>query len=247
MADLTAIPASDLRALKERIAARRCHDPLTARDVEAVHLLEGVPCAEAERVLDAVLFERDKQPAPPQLVWTGPGPVHAAVRDTAVTLAQLFGRARRRVIVAGYSFDHGHDIFAPLHRVMVEHEVTADFFVNIAIKDHERAQLATEEGQHALVTKRVAEFLAQNWPGAPFPTIHYDDRPVTTTVFASLHAKCVVVDDAEALVTSANFTNRGQERNVEVGALIRDARFAGALAAQWHNARLQGMFVTYEG
>lgn len=39
-------------------------------------------------------------------------------------------------------------------------------------------------------------------------------------------------DEREALVTSANFTHRAQDRNVEVGALIRDPRFARALAAQ---------------
>ncbi len=32
-----------------------------------------------------------------------------------------------------------------------------------------------------------------------------------------LHARCVVVDRARAFVSSANFTQRGQERNIEVG------------------------------
>jgi len=47
------------------------------------------------------------------------------------------------------------------------------------------------------------------------------------------HAKCIVVDDREALVTSANFTDRGQTRNIEVGVLIEDSRFASRLAGQW--------------
>jgi phosphatidylserine/phosphatidylglycerophosphate/cardiolipin synthase-like enzyme len=38
---------------------------------------------------------------------------------------------------------------------------------------------------------------------------------------ASLHAKCVLVDGTTALVTSANFTEAAQRRNVEVGMLIR--------------------------
>lgn len=52
-------------------------------------------------------------------------------------------------------------------------------------------------------------------------------------VFASLHAKCVVVDERWVLVTSANFTDRGQTRNVEVGVLLDDAGFAGVLEAQF--------------
>jgi phosphatidylserine/phosphatidylglycerophosphate/cardiolipin synthase-like enzyme len=48
-----------------------------------------------------------------------------------------------------------------------------------------------------------------------------------------MHAKCVVVDGKRAFVSSANFTDRGQERNIEVGALIDDPRFAMQLAQQW--------------
>jgi phosphatidylserine/phosphatidylglycerophosphate/cardiolipin synthase-like enzyme len=48
-----------------------------------------------------------------------------------------------------------------------------------------------------------------------------------------MHAKCVVVDHAIALVTSANFTSRGHERNIEVGVLIQDSTFAGTLERYW--------------
>ncbi len=42
-----------------------------------------------------------------------------------------------------------------------------------------------------------------------------------------------MVDGVKAFVSSANFTQRGQERNIEVGVLIDDASFAGFLAGQW--------------
>ena len=61
-----------------------------------------------------------------------------------------------------------------------------------------------------------------------------------------MHAKCVVVDGARAFVSSANFTQRGQERNIEVGVLIADASFASYLAGQWLgliNAGLVGEWV----
>lgn len=51
--------------------------------------------------------------------------------------------------------------------------------------------------------------------------------------WCSLHAKCVVVDGAKAFESSANFTQRGQERNIEVGVLIEDASFASYLGGQW--------------
>jgi phosphatidylserine/phosphatidylglycerophosphate/cardiolipin synthase-like enzyme len=44
-----------------------------------------------------------------------------------------------------------------------------------------------------------------------------------------MHAKCVVVDKSVALVTSANFTAAAQQRNFELGLLVRDAELAVAV------------------
>jgi phosphatidylserine/phosphatidylglycerophosphate/cardiolipin synthase-like enzyme len=44
-----------------------------------------------------------------------------------------------------------------------------------------------------------------------------------------LHAKCIVVDRRIAFVTSANFTEAAQTRNIEIGALIRCERLAARL------------------
>ena len=67
-------------------------------------------------------------------------------------------------------------------------------------------------------------------------------RTAEPTSTASLHAKCIVVDDRRALVTSANFTSRGQERNVEVGVLVESEKFARELVHQWRNAAEAGVF-----
>jgi phosphatidylserine/phosphatidylglycerophosphate/cardiolipin synthase-like enzyme len=47
-----------------------------------------------------------------------------------------------------------------------------------------------------------------------------------------MHAKLVVVDEAHVLIGSANFTQHGQQRNIEAGALIHDAAFAKQLVTQ---------------
>lgn len=44
-----------------------------------------------------------------------------------------------------------------------------------------------------------------------------------------------VADHEETLITSANFTERGQSRNIEVGVLVRDTLFAQAIEQQWFN------------
>ena len=49
---------------------------------------------------------------------------------------------------------------------------------------------------------------------------------------SSLHPKCVVIDEGKALVTSANFTEAAQIRNIEAGVFIRDPGFACSLVRQ---------------
>ncbi|ACY13930.1 phospholipase D/transphosphatidylase [Haliangium ochraceum DSM 14365] len=43
----------------------------------------------------------------------------------------------------------------------------------------------------------------------------------------------MVVDGRHALISSANFTERAHNRNIEVGVLIDDEAFAEQLARQW--------------
>jgi phosphatidylserine/phosphatidylglycerophosphate/cardiolipin synthase-like enzyme len=87
------------------------------------------------------------------------------------------------------------------------------------------------------VVRRFArKFVERDWPeGFPLPELYYDPRSLAaeSSVRSSLHAKCVVVDRQVALVTSANFTGAAQTRNIEVGAVVRSARFASRLAHQF--------------
>jgi phosphatidylserine/phosphatidylglycerophosphate/cardiolipin synthase-like enzyme len=79
-------------------------------------------------------------------------------------------------------------------------------------------------------------FVELFWPfDGPRPEIYYGPRTADDQSFASLHAKCIVVDHEQTLITSANFTDRGQNRNIEVGVLIRDPLFAQSLEQQWFN------------
>ena len=69
-----------------------------------------------------------------------------------------------------------------------------------------------------VVRRFAAQFFAREWPGTRRPEVFYDPRglqPGGSGPRAVQHAKCVVIDDAEALVTSANFTEAAQERNIE--------------------------------
>jgi phosphatidylserine/phosphatidylglycerophosphate/cardiolipin synthase-like enzyme len=72
--------------------------------------------------------------------------------------------------------------------------------------------------------------------------VYYDARADGGEHQGAMHAKCVVIDEAAAFITSANFTAAAQTRNVEVGVLVRDSGFAERLASQWRSLAARGLF-----
>ena len=205
--------------------------------------LSGLDKRAVLTVLHAVLAERARRPPPRiDLVWSGPDARGSASRDTSLVVRTLFERAEREVLIAGYSFDKP-EILAPLHAAMVEREVRATIFMDI--KD--TAPSATLADEHAI--KRIERFFFELWPfGPPRPIVYWDPRTARPgPPWQSLHAKCIVVDERRALVTSANFTDRGQSRNIEVGALIEEAEFARDLSAQWRALIAAGALSRYRG
>ncbi len=206
-----------------------------------VRSLEGHSKAASVSILESVLAERRKLTRPaPELVWTGPEGTSAAARDTAVVLRDLFEGARRRVVLGGYSFLNAESVLAPLHKVMVDHAVETHFFINVEQPDYR------QPSEEAYGQAAFEAFLAASWPfGAPYPDLYCDRRalrPGRGSEYTSLHAKCVSVDGERAFVSSANFTTRAQERNIEAGVLLHDATFARQLERQWMSL-IEGGFV----
>ena len=187
----------------------------------------------------AVRAERMRHPATRvSLVWTGPETRASAARDTTVVVRELFEGAQRHVVVAGYSFEHGEGILAPLHAAMRDRGVRVEMFVHL-----EEAREVPADPAWYLAT-RAAALRSANWGfGDPVPTLYVDPRAAVPRSYASLHVKCVVVDGERAMVGSANFTDRGQTRNIEAGVLVEDARFAEELVRQFHDAVGAGLFV----
>ena len=236
-ANLKDVSTSTIERLRSAIASGQLKTPLDRaalvhhgirHQLDAIDAaLAGHKSAACIAILEVALAERQDRKPTPELVWTGPEGPGGTARDTAVVLRELFEGARESVILAGYSFDHAQDVLAPLHRSMRDHGVRASFFVDIP-----QVTAGAEDGHLAT---HLGGFFAANWPfGDPKPRLYFDKRALSSgPPWSSLHAKCVVVDGARAFVSSANFTQRGQERNIEVGVLIADPSFASYLAGQW--------------
>lgn len=238
-ADLSQVSTSMLERLRQELAEGRLKTPLhraslvglgVKHQLDALlNALSGHKTAACLAILDVILAERAQRKPSPELVWTGPEASAATARDTAVVLKQLFEQAQTRVVLAGYSFDHARDVLQPLHTAMATRGVETYFFVNIP----QAGKLHSPPELHA--RQALADFRTRSWPfGPPYPRVFYDKRALLPgPPWSSLHAKCVAVDGLRAFVSSANFTERGQERNIEVGVLVEERAFAQFLMTQW--------------
>ena len=236
---LTRVPLPTLQRLLEALDRRRIECPLSAAELtdvgaslfaeDVMAALHGLDSAGARVTLAVAIAERVHRPPPRiDLVWTGPESRASVSRSTALVVERLFTDAQQSVIVGGYAFD-SPDVLRPLHGAMAARGVSAMIFMDIPAKASSRATA------DAFAMEFIDGFFRDVWTfGAPRPDIYFDPRTAAPgPPWVSLHAKCVVVDDERAFVTSANFTDRGQERNIEAGVLVEDRTFAEELAAQW--------------
>ncbi len=161
------------------------------------------------------------------LVCTGPEAPGTANRDTGVVVRELFSSACNSVLVAGYAVYQGHDVFRSLADRMA---AIPSLEVRLFLDVHRHPADATLDAE--LVARFARRFRENEWPGHRLPEVFYDPRSLNLDAEkrSSLHAKCVVVDKKVAFVSSANFTEAAQVRNIEAGVLVRSPRFASRLA-----------------
>jgi phosphatidylserine/phosphatidylglycerophosphate/cardiolipin synthase-like enzyme len=234
---LRGVALRDLERLAKLLREGSLHAPITNAALLAAGLehlashLEWARALPAETLVDVVHLiiaeRRAHTTTRAELVWTGPDVAASLSRDTAVVVRELLASVQRNAVIAGYSFDHGADILRPLHATMRSRGARVAVYLDVL-----RAPVGREVQAH--LRDEIDRFLHENWPfGDPEPDLFFDPRTLPSDSVVSLHAKCIVVDDARALITSANFTDRGQHRNIEVGVLIEDAAFAAKLGSQW--------------
>jgi hypothetical protein len=152
------------------------------------------------------------------VIVSGPDVPGVPVGDTFAAMHSLVHSAKEEVILAGYAIYNGKIIFKSLSEKMdANQNLQVTFLVHI---DRKGRDTTIEED---LVAAYAHRFVAENWPGNRLPLMYYDPRgmAMNPSLRSNFHAKCLLVDGREALITSANFTNAGQKKNVEVGVRIK--------------------------
>jgi phosphatidylserine/phosphatidylglycerophosphate/cardiolipin synthase-like enzyme len=161
-----------------------------------------------------------------ELVTTGPEVPTVANRDTSVIVRELFANANHSVLVAGYAVYQGQRVFQALADRMQEvPTLRVRLFLDIQ-RGHGDTTASAE-----LIRRFAERFRQSQWPkDRPLPEVYFDPRSLDCDQQrACLHAKCVVVDGRQVFVSSANFTEAAQLRNIEVGVSLDAAPIARRL------------------
>ena len=138
------------------------------------------------------------------LVWTGPDSTFVPMRSTEQVMLELIGRAKGTLFLVTFVNYGAAAIIDAL---------------NAAVLRGVRVSMLLEG------TKNTTTKMAASVPGA---VIYFwaDDAkpPVSGKTPPTVHAKCVVADRREALVTSANLTDHALDLNMELGVHIWGGR-----------------------
>ena len=151
------------------------------------------------------------------LVWTSPILFHEHADKTDQTITDLLLKAHTSITIVGYAMTsdkHVKEVFSILQKNSRINKIDVKFIFD----------KAGEKKVHGKKQPSVKKIIRNNWDSdITFPKIYtYDDG-----LKSSLHAKVLIIDSKEILITSANMTGRGMTRNLEMG-----VRHTGKAAAE---------------
>ncbi len=232
---LHALPAGSLRALASSLRAGMLSAGISRFGVQQA---AGADAAVVEAALQtlsasgftppqlavlvqAIVDARGSQPDATSLfdlVLSGPDLPGVPTADTAAVVHTLITQAQSEVLLVGYAIHNGRELLKPLAEQMDQMPALRIMFcldINRPYGDTSR--------DDEIVRRFAGEFRTKHWPWERVPKVFYDPRALVPggPQRGSLHAKCVVIDRSIALVTSANFTEAAQHRNIEAGLVIR--------------------------
>ncbi|MEI7892751.1 MAG: DISARM system phospholipase D-like protein DrmC [Myxococcales bacterium] len=248
---LRALGRAGLAGLAEALAAGRIGGPITrtalAQHVPEEHLdavaaalvaleNDGMAPRHIACAVHLLVEERDagqRMSDRVQLVWSPPDLEAVDARDTAVVVQELFRRAQRSVLISTFALDERKKAEALFGELAARMDGDPMLVVRVFVNIHRRH--LDETPAAGLLREFAGRIREHVWPGARLPDVFYDPRSLETEAHkrAVLHAKAVVVDGRWTLLTSANFTEAAQERNLEAGVVVDDRRLAERVTRQF--------------
>ncbi len=161
------------------------------------------------------------------LVVTGPVVPGAEILKTGSRFTEVVQHAKRELMLATFALYQGDQILAPIHEAMKRNpDLRVILILNIPRKYGDTT--LSEE----IIASFRREFFGKHWQWAERPVVYY--FPVSLGLDhakrASMHAKFVIADGERCFITSANFTEAAQKKNIEVGVELSETKEARKLA-----------------
>lgn len=251
---LSSLPAEQLDALAQALQHRRVNlassPPTLAAYVGGSAALvsgafqslgrEGFTDAQAAALLRVArtcrMQERTGQVVA-DLVLSGPEVPGIPTSATDAVVHSLFLEAKREIVLAGYAFHNARGILEPLAKRMQD-SLSLRVVLHVDIS---RGFSDTSTSEN-IVVRFAQDFWKRHWPWEPRPEVWFDPRALAPErgERACLHAKFIAVDREKVLVTSANFTEAAQQRNIEAGILLRSPERAVQLVTYFEAMRNNG-------
>ena len=169
----------------------------------------------------ALVAQRRAGSSSVEVVVTGPDSPAAPVRLTSEVVQQLIDSARSRVMLISYAAYQMPTIIAALDAA-----VARGVQVDVILESPENL----DGGGGAAAYKKYRVF---HWP--------LDERDPPE---AKLHAKAVIVDGRDVLLTSANMSNAAYDKNIELGVLCQGGPTAERVQQHFDALIARGVLVT---
>lgn len=190
-------------------------------------------------IIDAILetrrFTKDVS-LTQTLVVTGPAVAQMDNLKTGARFIQVVERARRELMLATFALYQGDRILEPIHDAMTRlPELDVTLILNVPRKFGDRTR------NEDLLDAARLEF-SKNWPWPLKPAIWYfpESLHLSAVERASMHAKFVIADEEHCFITSANFTEAAQKRNIEVGVELSNSHEPRALSRYFKQLMSEG-------
>ena len=143
-----------------------------------------------------------------EIAWTGPETEAVPVRRVDQVLYAMIERARSEVLLVTYVAYKAERALAALSAAAAS-GARVKLVIELA---HESGGKVSFDGLGAFKS-RIPSAEIYYWPLVRRPT-------TSSGSYGAMHAKCLVVDGREAIVSSANLTDYALEANMELGIVV---------------------------
>lgn len=163
----------------------------------------------------------DKEKESCELIVTSPNSFKLETKTTFAQIDKLINNAKKQIIMTGYSVSNYFDDFI-------------DAIINKSQKGV-LVQLYLNKYENTVLESKLSIYLGK------FLKIYTFSK--NADKMAALHAKIISVDGCKSLISSANLSYHGLEKNIEIGCVIESKKVANNIKKLLEQLYFQKVFI----